>query len=449
MNSGRRRVAITGIGLLTPLGVGTEETWKGLLEGRSAVGPMQSYDASSLRTQLGAEITELDPKQFVNRRSLRTMTRYDMLAAVAAAMAVSDSGWELGEAGDPDGRAALFTAGGKEISKPEHFEEIAVSVRDAEGHVDMREFGTAAASSVHPLFFIEGLQGASLFYISEAYGMKGPNTYFAGTAEAGLVAIARAAASIRRGEADVAVAGGADAPVSWWNMAKIDSLGLTTRSNALGAGACRPFGRERDGAVMGEGGAFVVLEELDAARGRGARVYAEVTGSGAATDADHLLTPDPGGGPLAHAIGAALRTAGTSAGEIDYVAAHAGGTRLGDASEATALRAVFGAGGGTGAGGPDSPGSSAGAGTAAPLISSVRPATGHLGAGAGALNLAVAALTVHRGQAPPTLNLDDPDPICGDLSLVGEKARTAQIGQALALARGLEGQNVAVTVRGA
>jgi 3-oxoacyl-[acyl-carrier-protein] synthase II len=429
MSSEPRRVAITGIGLLTPLGVGTKETWQGLLQARSAVGAMQTYDASSLRTQLGAEIVDLDPKEFVNRRSLRTMTRYDMLASVAAAIAVQDSGWELGEDGDPEGRAALFTASGKEISKPEHFEEIAVAVRDEEGHVDMRQFGTVASSSVHPLFFIEGLQGASLFYISEAYGLRGPNTYFAGTAEAGLTAIARAAASIRRGEADVAVAGGADAPVCWWNMAKIDSLGLTTRSNELGAGACRPFDTERDGTAMGEGAAFVVLEEQVAAQHRNARIYAELTGSGTGADVERLLTPEPQGRALAHAIGNALRAAGASAGDIDYVAAHGSGTRLGDASEARALRAVFGE-------------------TGAPMVSSVKPATGHLGAGAGALNLAVAALAVHQGQVPPTLNLKSPDASCGGLDLIAGEAREAPIRQALALARGLEGQNVVLAVRG-
>jgi 3-oxoacyl-[acyl-carrier-protein] synthase II len=432
MSAEPRRVAITGIGLLTPLGVGTEETWQGLVEGRSAVGPISSYDASSLRTQLGAEILDLEPKQFVNRRSLRAMTRYDVLTSVAAAIAMSDSGLELGE-DDPEGRAALFTASGKEISKPEHFEEIAVAVRDAAGNVDMREFGTTASSGVHPLFFIEGLQGASLFYISEAYTLRGPNTYFSGTAEAGMTAIARAASAIRRGEADVALAGGADAPVCWWNMAKIDSLGLTTHSNELGAGACRPFVRERDGTVMGEGGAFVVLEELGAAQRRDARVYAELSGSGQTTDAGRLLTPEPQGRPLAHAIGTALSTAGASAADIDYVAAHGSGTRLGDASEARALGAVFGGDG-------DAKG--------APLVSSVKPATGHLGAGAGALNLAVAALAVHHGEMPPTLNLGQTDPTCAGIELIAGEARKAQVRQALAVARGFEGQNVVLALRG-
>jgi 3-oxoacyl-[acyl-carrier-protein] synthase II len=426
MSPEHRRVVVTGIGLLTPLGVGADDTWQGLIEGHSAVGPISEYDPSSLRTQLGAEIRDLDPKQFVNRRSLRTMTRYDMLAMVAATLAMQDSAIELAE-GDPDGRAALFTAGGKEISKPEHFEEIAVAVRGQDGLVDMRKFGEAAPSSVHPLFFIEGIQGASLFYISEAYALRGPNTYLSGTAESGLTAIARGFGAIRRGDADVALAGGADAPVCWWNMAKIDSVGLTTRSNELGAGACRPYDSNRDGTVMGEGGAFVVLEEMQAANRRGARIYAELSGSGSTTDVQRLLTPEREGHALAHAIGAALRYSGDQPGDIDYVASHGSATRRGDASEARALHAVFGDGG--------------------PLVSSVKPATGHLGAGAGALNLAVAALAVHRQQAPPTLNLTSPDPACDGIELIVGEARQAPIRRAIALARGLEGQNVALAVR--
>ncbi len=340
MSSERRRVVVTGIGLLTPLGVGADDTWQGLIEGASAVGSISEYDPSSLRTQLGAEIRDLDPKQFVNRRSLRTMTRYDMLAMVAAALAMQDSAIELVE-GDPDGRAALFTGGGKEISKPEHFEEIAVAVRGQDGLVDMRKFGEAAPSSVHPLFFIEGIQGASLFYISEAYALRGPNTYLSGTAESGLTAIARGFGAIRRGDADIALAGGADAPVCWWNMAKIDSVGLTTRSNELGAGACRPYDSKRDGTVMGEGGAFVVLEEMQAANRRGARIYAELSGSGSATDVQRLLTPEREGHALAHAIGAALRFSGDQPADIDYVASHGSATRRGDAQRgASAARGI-------------------------------------------------------------------------------------------------------------
>jgi 3-oxoacyl-[acyl-carrier-protein] synthase II len=419
-----RRVVITGIGLLTPLGVGVEPTWSALLEGTSAVGPIAAYDASSLRTQLGAEVAELTAKEYVSRRHLRTMTRYDVMAGVAAELAVRDRGAELPD--DPEGRHALFAASNKEISEPEHFEEVAVAVRDEHGDVDMRRFGEDYASSVHPLFFIEGIQGASLFYISETYGMHGANTYFAGTAEAGLIAIGRGFRAVKRGEAEIALAGGGDAPVCWWNMAKIDSLGVTSASNVRGGAACRPFDRERDGAVMGEGGAFLVLEELEAARARGARMYAEVVGFGAGSDTAHLITPDPSGAPLVRAIDSALGEAGLDAADVGYVAAHGSGTVLGDASEARALSAVF-----------DGPG---------PAVSSVKPASGHLVAAAGALNAAVAALAVHHGALPATLNLQHPDPVAARIDLISGDAREARVAHALALARGFEGQNVALAL---
>jgi 3-oxoacyl-[acyl-carrier-protein] synthase II len=421
-----RRAAITGIGLLTPLGIGAEETWNELIAGHSAVGPIRSYDASSLRTQLGAEVTELEAKEFVNRRALRTMARYDLLATAAGVMAMRDAGLEPVD--DPDGRFGLFAASGKEIAEPEHFQDVAVAVRREDGVADMRKFGSLAFEQVHPLFYIEGLQGASLFFLSEALSLRGPNTFFAGGAEAGLIAIARGFRAIRRGEADVVLAGGADAPVCWWNMSKIDSLAMTTARNHLNAGACQPYDRERDGTVMGEGAAFVVLEELEAAERRGARVYAELIGGGSATDLGRLVTPDPAGQPLAAAIEGALREAGSTAEEVDYVAAHGSGTLRGDASEARALRAVFG---GDGAG---------------PGVSSIKPATGHLGAAAGAANAAVAALAIDRGAAPPTLNLNSVDRACSGVDWIVGDAREQDIRTTVALGRGLEGQNVAVAL---
>jgi 3-oxoacyl-[acyl-carrier-protein] synthase II len=422
-----RRVLVTGIGLLTPLGVGAQDTWQALLDARTAVGPIKSYDASSLATQLGAEVTGLKPRDYVDRRALRTMTRYDMLATVAGVLAMRDAAVELED--DPEGRFALFTASGKEISEPEHFADVAVAVRDSDGGVDMQKFGKLAFEQVHPLFYIEGLQGASLFYLSDAYPLRGPNTFFAGGAETGLTAIGRAFRAIRRGEADIALAGGADAPVCWWNMSKIDSFGITTRRNHLSAGACQPYDRDRDGTVMGEGAAFVVLEEYEAARARGARVYAEVTGFASTSDVAHLITPDPEGRPLAAAIERALQEAGSRPEQVDYIAGHGSGTRQGDASEGTALRAVFGEDG------------------AAPSVSSVKPATGHLGAAAGAANVAIAALTIDRQAMPPTLNLKNPDPACSGIDWIADHAREAPVREALALARGLEGQNVALALR--
>jgi 3-oxoacyl-[acyl-carrier-protein] synthase II len=424
-----RRVAVTGIGLVTALGVGVEDNWSELAAGHSGVAPIATYDASSLRSQLGAEVTTLKPRDFVDRRALRNMTRYDMLATVAGVLAMRDSGLELGE--DVDGRHGLFTASGKEISEPEHFQDVAVAVRDDDGRVDLRKFGELAFEQVHPLFYIEGLQGASLFYLSDAFPLRGANTFFAGGPEAGLTAVGRAFRAIRRGEADVVLAGGADAPVCWWNMAKIDSLGMTTAHNELEHEACRPYDRDRDGTVMGEGGAFLVLEEYEAARARGARIYAEITGFGTTTDIEHLLAPDPQGRPLAEAIGRALREAGAEPAQVDYVAGSGTGSPACDASEGRAMRAVFGSGGAT------------------PQASSITAATGHLGAAAGPANVAVAALAIARQTMPPTLNLQAPDPACEGIEWVTGGARQAPVGVALALARGLEGQNVALALRAA
>ena len=421
-----RRVGITGIGLCTPVGHDTDATWSALLEGRSAIGPIEGYDASSLETQLGAEVKGLKPREYVeNRRSLRTMTQHDILAMVAAKLAIDDSGLDLGD--DPEGRNALFTAGNKQVSDPDYFADASVAARDGDGQADIRRFGELAYGSVHPLFFIEGIQGASLFYISEQWGLRGANTYFSGTAEAGLLAIARGYRAVRRGEADVALCGGSDSPVFWWHMAAWDTSGLTSRRNDLGAAACAPYDKDRDGTIMGEGGAMLMIEDLEAAQARGASVYAEIVGTGASIDATGVRAPDPDGKGIAAAVERALSTAGATAADVDYVAAHGDGTVEGDASEAAGLRAVLGDDG--------------------VAASSVKPATGHLVGAAGALNAGLAALSVSRGAVPATLSLENLDPACAGIDWVPKEAREAQVGLALAVARGLENQDVALALR--
>lgn len=419
-----KRVMVTGVGLVTALGVGTDATWDALIAGRSAVGPLRAYDPSSLRTRVGAEIDDFDARAFADRRALRNMTRADQLALAGAVLAVRDAGLEVG---DRD-RAALYCGGNKEVSDPSKVADATLLARNPDGSVDYRRMGTEGASRFYPLFYVEGLQGAALFYISQALGLRGANSYFAGTADAGATAIATAFRAVRRGEAGVAVAGGFDDAVGWWNMTKLDTLGVLSGRNELGAGACQPYDRQRDGSVLGEGAAFVVLEEREAARARGARAYAEILGAGGGFDVDGHLTPHADGHGLAHALRSALRDAHLAPADVDYVATHGCGTRLGDASEARALRTVMG--------------------EDAPPASSVKPAAGHLVGGAGALNVAVAALAAHHGVVPPTLNLTDPDPAC-DLDWVPGEARELQVEHALALARGLEGQNVAVAVRAA
>jgi 3-oxoacyl-[acyl-carrier-protein] synthase II len=420
-------VAITGVGLVTAFGVGARATWQALLEGKSGVGPVRAFDATSLGTRLAAEIPDLDAKPYVaNRRVLRMMTRNDQLAVAGAALAVQDAG--LTVSAETAERAGLFVGGNKETSKPESLLEGVLVARAPDGTADVRRLGESARSSFPPLFFVEGLQAASLFYVSEAHGLKGANTYFAGTAEAGAVALGRAFRAIRRGEADVAIAGGFDDAASWWTISKYDGMGFMSQSNELGPRACRPFDRDRTGTVLGDGAALLVLEEYEAARARGARVVAEVTGYGTGYDCHGAMTPHPQGRGLEQAMRSAMADAGTTAAAIGHVAAHGSGTRLGDVSEARALRAVFGGDG------------------ARPAGSSVKPATGHLMAAAGALNVAVAALALHHQVVPPTLNLEAVDPRC-EMDWVRDKAREGRLDQALALARGLSGQNVALALR--
>jgi 3-oxoacyl-[acyl-carrier-protein] synthase II len=395
-----RRVVITGVGLITGLGTGAAETWQGLIGGQSAVAPIRAFDASTLHTRLGAEIADFDPLRFVsNRRSLRMMTRNDQLAVAGATLAVEDSG-------------------------------LNVAARRPDGSVDMHILGETGQSAFYPLFYVEGLQAASLFYISQAYGLKGPNTYFAGTAESGATAIGRAFRAVRNGEADAALAGGFDDATSWWNMTKYDALGLMTERNDLGAAACKPYDRDRSGTVMGEGSAMLLLEERENAERRNARIYAELTGFGVGFDAYKVLTPHPEGRGLTHAVRAALREADSVPEAFGYAATHGNGTILGDESEARAIRATFGDG------------------TGGLAASTVTPATGYLVAAAGALNVAVAALALHHQLAPPALNLSTPDASC-ELDWVRGEARAIRFDQALAIARGLDGQNVALTMRAA
>jgi len=424
-----RRVAVTGVGLVTPLGVGTDETWKALLAGRSAVGPIKGFDASSLRTQVAAELDGFDPEEFATRKTLRSMTRNDQLAIAGAVVAMRDAQLEaLADEAAP--RAGLFVGSNKEVSNlPPILEGALVAVAE-DGTIDVGRLGENATSALPPLYYVEGLQAASLFYISQAYKLMGANTYFAGTGDAGADAVGAAFRAIRRGDIDLALAGGFDDATSWWNMTKFDTMGLLTDRNDLGSKACRPYDADRTGSVLGEGSAFVVLEELDGAQARGGRVYAEVTGFGGTYDGYGLITPEPNGRALARAIAAALKDAGSTPGDVDYVVTDGSATRAGDVSEARALRAVFDSG-------------------STVAASGIKPATGHLVGGAGALNVAIAVLAIANGAIPPTLNLEQPDPECAGVDWVRGEPREVTVREAVAIARGLEGQNVATSLRAA
>ncbi|HUG82919.1 MAG TPA: beta-ketoacyl-[acyl-carrier-protein] synthase family protein [Euzebya sp.] len=417
------RVVVTGLGVLTPLGTGAKATWEAVVAGRTAIGPLTTFDPVNLHTRQGAEISDFTPRDYADRRALKLMTREDRLAVAGATLAIEDSGLDL--EGVEAAQVGLYLGGQKAMSDIDKLSDALIAARGDDGTATLRRLTEEGIDKIYPLFYVEGLQAAALFYISAKYGMKGPNCYFHGTADAGATAIGRAQRAIQHGEATVAVAGGFDWACGWWNMSRFDAMGVLSDRNDMGPKAIRPFDRDRTGTLMGEGAAFMVLESEEHARARDARPYAVLAGFGGGHDAGGQLTPDPEGRGLVAALRGAMRDAGGAVDRIDYVAAHGGGTIKGDVTEAVALRTVYGAGAG---------------GLA---CSSVKPATGHLVAGAGALNAAVSVLAIHHGEVPPTLNLDNPDPAC-DLDFIPHEARQVPVAASLAIARGLEGQNVAL-----
>lgn len=421
----QRRVVVTGIGLLTALGPDVDSTWDGIVNGRTGIREIKAYDPTPLRTRLGAEIDGFDPLTYASRKSLRMLNRGDQLGLAGATLALADAG--IDTSGELGYRAALYLGGNKEISRLDELIENVVRIRRPDGTPDLRALGEQGASIMAPLFFVEGLQPAAVFHVSQKFGIRGASAFYAGTADSGANAIGRAMRTIRRGEADLALAGGYDDATNWWPMSKMDGVGVLSTRNDRGAAAFRPFDRERSGSILGEGAAILVLEERDAALARGARIYAEITGFGSGNECHEPPAPHPSGRGLARAIDRSLADGGIDPADVSYVAAHGCATGSGDISETRALHTALGKYA------PEVP------------VSSVKPQTGHLVGGAGAVNAAVAALALHHGVIPATLNLDDPDPDC-DLDYVPGTPRTTELTTALALARGFEGQAVSLAL---
>ncbi len=271
-----------------------------------------------MATQAG-EVRDLEPQDFAKRKTLRSMTRNDVLALVGSVLALRHAGIETLD--DPE-RAGLFIGSSKEVSNLPPILEAAMAAHNEDGSVNIARLGEQASSLFNPLFYVEGLQAAALFYISAAHGLKGSNAYFSGTAEAGSEAIGRGYRAVKRGEVDIAVAGGYDDACSWWNVTKWEALGLLT------AGAARPFDAARDGAVLGEGTAFLVMESEESAKARGATILAEIAGFGGAFDPSALERFDESGRAPQRALEAALREADVA--EPDLVIAHAPGMPAGD-----------------------------------------------------------------------------------------------------------------------
>ncbi len=404
-------VAITGMGLVTPIGTGIEQVWEGLSTGRSGIGPITHFDASDYPTRIAGEVHDFDPERYMDRKTARHVARYGQLALAAARMAVDDSGLKP-ESMDPDevGVVVSSAAGGMdEIERADHM---------------LIERGVSRISPFMAPMMITDM-AAGLIAIELHAG--GPNYAVVSACASSAHALGDAAEVIRRGDAVAMIAGGAEASLTPLLMGAFCQMSAMSRRNQDPQAASRPFDSQRDGFVMSEGAVVMVLEEMEHARRRGAHIWGEILGSGSSADMYHFTAPDPEGRGAARAMRVALRKAGLAPERVGYINAHGTSTSLGDIAETLAIKEVMGEHAATVA------------------VSSTKSMTGHLLGAAGAMEAAACVLAMDRSLLPPTINLEHPDPRC-DLDYVPNRARPAEVQVALSNSFGFGGHNSCLVI---
>jgi 3-oxoacyl-[acyl-carrier-protein] synthase II len=408
----RRRVVVTGLGLVCPLGVGTEESWRALVEGRSGIGPITQFDASTYPTRIAGEVKGFDPEKFMEKREVRRNDRFIQLALAAADLAIKDAGIEMGRE-DPERVGVIVGSGMGGLATLE------------ETHKVLLEKGVKRVS---PFFIPSLIINLAPGQIALRHGMKGPNFSPVSACATGNHSIGDAAIYIQRGLAEVMVAGGAEATITPLGIGGFCAARAMSERNEAPERASRPFDRDRDGFVAAEGAGILVLEELERARRRGARIYAEVVGYGATCDASHITAPAPEGEGGQRAMRMALRDAGLSPEQVGYVNTHGTSTPQGDVAECQAIKKVFGE-------------------HARRLAtSSTKSMTGHMLGAAGGAESAISALVLHRGILPPTINVENQDPEC-DLDVVPNVARERRVEVVLSNSFGFGGTNAVLAFR--
>lgn len=402
----RRRVVITGLGIVSPIGVGVEANWAGITGGVSGIGPITRFDPAGMSCTIAGQADDFDISQWLSPKEARKMDRFIQLGMAAGIDAIKDSGIEVTEANGP--RIGAYIGSG--IGGVETIEQTTLT---------HKEKGPRRVSPFYvPMSIINMVSGN----LSIMYGLKGPNLSVVTACTTGTHAIGEAARLIEYGDADVMVAGGTEAAITPTAMAGFSNAKALTGRNDDPQAASRPWDTGRDGFVMGEGAGVVVLEEAGHARDRGAHIYAEVAGFGMSADAHHMTQPAPGGEGAASSMNNCLRNAGLNPEDIDYINAHGTSTPLGDRAEVIAIRRSIG-------------------GHADKLaVSSTKSMVGHLLGAAGGVEAVYTALAIERGTIPPTINLHDRDPEC-DLDFVPNTAREARIRAALSNSFGFGGTN--------
>lgn len=402
----KRRVVVTGLGLITPLGIGVEASWKSALEGRSGICPITQFDASQMPVRIAGEVKGFDPAPYIEAKEIKKMDRFIHFAVAAATMAVEDSGLKITD---------------------ENAERVGVIIGAGMG-------GLPAIEHYHKIYLEKGYRRISPFFIpmliinlasgnvSIKFGAKGPNSAAVTACATGSHSIGDSFKIIQRGDADVMIAGGTESVITPLGVGGFAVMKALSTRNDEPEKASRPFDAGRDGFVMGEGSGVIILESLESALNRGAKIYAEIIGYGMSSDAYHITTPAPEGEGAARCMKAALKDAGIEPKMVNYINAHGTSTKYGDELETAAIKTVFGE-------------------HAYKLcVSSTKSMTGHLLGAAGGVEAIFSVLSIHNNIVPPTINLEDPDPEC-DLDYAPNRAKQMDVECAMSNSFGFGGTN--------
>lgn len=407
-----RKVVVTGIGMISPLGTGTEKTWKGLLDGRSGIRKITQFDSTGFPCRIAGEVQDFEVDRFIEIKEQKKMDRFIHLGIAASIMAMDDSKLEITK--DNAERVGVIVGSGMGgLSSIERYHSVILE---------------KGPKKVTPFFIPMVIINLAAGQIAIRFGVKGPNLAVATACASGTHSIGDAFRIIQRGEADAMIAGGTEAVISPLGVGGFTAMrALSTRNNEPER-ASRPFDKDRDGFVMGEGAGILVLEEMEHAVNRGARIYAELIGYGMTGDAYHFTTPSPNGEGAARCMQAALTDSGSKPEEVNYINAHGTSTKYNDELETAAIRKIFGK-------------------HAYKLaVSSTKSMTGHLLGASGGLEGAITVLSIFNNIAPPTINLENPDPEC-DLDYVPHKARLMDISVAMSNSFGFGGTNASIVFR--
>jgi len=404
-----RRVVVTGVGLVSPLGIGTAANWEALLEGRSGIGKITRFAAAEFSAQIAGEVKRFDPLQFIEKKDVKKMDIFIQYAIAASQFAVDDSRLEVTRENAP--RVGVFIGSG--------IGGFATIERE---HLALLDGGPRKIS---PFFIPSAIINLAAGQVSIRFGAKGPNMATCTACSASAHAIGDSYEIIKRDDADAMIVGGSEAAITPMSVGGFAAMRALSTRNDEPEKASRPFDKDRDGFIIGEGAGMLILEELDHAKGRGAPIYAELVGYGVSGDAHHITAPSEDGDGARRAMEMAIRKAGIAPDQVDYVNAHGTSTPYNDRLETLAIKHCFGE-------------------HARQLaISSTKSMTGHLLGGAGGLEAGITALAVHHQTLPPTINLDAPDPEC-DLDYIPWKCRAARVRYALSNSFGFGGTNVAL-----